>query len=148
METVEETARPMIRVHGAGALAIAERALGNIRTLKMQEKAERWGFGRRGVGRSKIRSRPDFKLQTHSESSDRFFQLVEIHAAPSWHWPALVSAMLAKGLEDSSRREPTARYRRTVLSYRRVDQGNEVRRTRMAFLSFIEGSMARLALPL
>lgn len=28
---------------------------------------------------------------------DRFSQLVEAHAAPSWLWPALVKAMLAKG---------------------------------------------------
>jgi hypothetical protein len=31
------------------------------------------------------------------EISDRFSQLVEIHAAPPWLWPALVSAMPVKG---------------------------------------------------
>ena len=39
---------------------------------------------------------------------DRFSQLVEIHTAPRWLWPALVAAMLAKGWNVEATRGRTA----------------------------------------
>ena len=36
------------------------------------------------------------------EVGDRFSQLVEIHAAPDWLWPALVAAMLRDGIKTAA----------------------------------------------
>jgi len=44
-----------------------------------------------------------------SGQEDRFSQLVEIHAAPNWLWPALVAAMLAKGWAQGQGK-PRSRY--------------------------------------
>jgi hypothetical protein len=71
--------------------------------------AEKVGRARGTVRNEIYAARVAAAVSDVGHATERFAQLVEIHAAPGWLWPALVAAMLGKGWNVEATRAAVAR---------------------------------------